>query len=315
MSRTRVIVIIVTAVVLVVGIACYFVGDFFYNYSLKTRRGATGTNPATADAIEPDAPAFARNDGTWLSDNAEDVWIDSADGLRLHGYMARTEGSRYAIVVHGYTGRATDMTSRGERFFEHGFSVLMPDLRGHGQSEGDYIGMGWPDRLDVLRWIDRIIQDDPDAEILLYGVSMGAATVMMTSGEAMPGNVKAVIEDCGYTSVWDEFSTQLKEQFGLPAFPVLYIASLTAKVRAGYWLGEASAVEQVEKSVTPTLFIHGDADTFVPFWMLEPLYEAAACEKEKLVIPGAGHGGAASADPELYWGMVDTFIDKHMPLS
>ena len=88
---------------------------------------------------------------------------------------------------------------------EQGWNVLLPDMRTHGESEGKYIGMGWLDRLDVLKWIDLIRERDEQAQIILHGVSMGGATVMMTSGEALPENVRAVIDDCGYTSVWDIF--------------------------------------------------------------------------------------------------------------
>lgn len=148
---------------------------------------------------------------------------------------------------------------------------------------------------------------------MLYGVSMGAATVMMASGEAdLPVQVRCVIEDCGYTSVWDEFSGQLKELFGLPPFPVLNAADLVCRIRAGYSITEASALRQVERSVTPTLFIHGEEDTFVPFWMLEELYQAASCEKEKLAVPGAAHAESAAVAPELYWPAVDAFLARHM---
>lgn len=173
--------------------------------------------------------------------------------------------------------------------------------------------MGWPERRDVVRWCQQLIAEDPEAEIVLYGVSMGAATVMMASGEAdLPVQVRCVIEDCGYTSVWDEFSGQLKELFGLPPFPVLNAADLVCRIRAGYSITEASALRQVERSVTPTLFIHGEEDTFVPFWMLEELYQAASCEKEKLAVPGAAHAESAAVAPELYWPAVDAFLARHM---
>ena len=88
-----------------------------------------------------------------------------------------------------------------------GHERIAPDLRACGDSEGNFVGMGWLDRKDVLRWIDYIIQRDPDAEIVIHGISMGAATTMMTAGEDTPDNVKAFVEDCGYTSVWDVFSS------------------------------------------------------------------------------------------------------------
>ena len=203
------------------------------------------------------------------------------------------------------------MASFANKFYDMGYNVLVPDLRGHGQSEGDYIGMGWHDRLDIIRWINKIIEEDKDANIILHGVSMGAATVMMTSGEELPSNVKVIIEDCGYTSVKDEFAYQLKALFKLPSFPIINVASLMCKMKAGYWFGEGSAVKQVAKSKIPTLFIHGDADDFVPYFMLDKLYYAANCTKEKLVIKGAAHARAAVVDPELYWNTIKKFIDKN----
>ena len=94
--------------------------------------------------------------------------------------------------------------------------AVAPDLRACGESEGDYVGMGWLDRKDVLQWIDYIIEQDPEAKIVVHGISMGAATTMMTAGESTPDNVKAFVEDCGYTSVWDIFSSELQLRFGLP---------------------------------------------------------------------------------------------------
>ena len=150
--------------------------------------------------------------------------------------------------------------------------------------------------------------------MVLFGVSMGGARVMMTAGEAdLSPSVKCVIEDCGYTSVWDEFAGQLQEMFGLPTFPVLDAASLVTQIRAGYGFKEASAVEQLKKNVRPMLFIHGEEDTFVPYSMLDVVYSACAGpDKERLSVPGAGHGEASWKDPELYWSTVGAFLDKYM---
>ncbi|MEC2597045.1 alpha/beta hydrolase, partial [Bacillus cereus] len=95
------------------------------------------------------------------------------------------------------------------------------------------VGMGWHDRKDVLIWIQQILKKDPNAEIALFGVSMGGATVMMTSGEDLPSNVKVIIEDCGYSTVIDEFTYQLKDLFHLPKFPVMNAANTVTKLRAG----------------------------------------------------------------------------------
>ena len=171
--------------------------------------------------------------------------------------------------------------------------------------------MGWPERRDIAGWIKLILSWDPDARIILHGVSMGAATVLMASGETLPENVRAVIADCGYTSEWDEFIWEA-ETLHIPWFPVLNAASLLSKLRDGYDFKQASALDQVKKSRIPTLFIHGSEDELVPYKMLGELYLAAACEKEKLTVEGAGHALSSSVDPELYWSTVERFIEKYI---
>ena len=259
--------------------------------------------------------AVVIDDQTWLLEQShyEDLFITSQDGIRLHNYVLNVPNSnKWIITVHGYTSEGLSMASYARNFYEMGYNVIIPDLRGHGQSEGDYIGMGWDERFDIIDLIQSIVSQDADAEIALFGVSMGAATVMNVSGEVLPSNVKAIIEDCGYTSVWNQFAYQLKELFSLPAFPMMHSASLIAKLRAGYWLGEASPIDQVKRSVTPMLFIHGDQDDFVPYAMLDELYDASTTEKEKLVIEGAGHAKASKVNPNLYWSTITNFLNQYI---
>ena len=137
-------------------------------------------------------------------------------------------------------------------YYEAGYQVIAPDLRACGESEGDYVGMGWLDREDILRWIDFILADDPQAKIVIHGISMGAATTMMTAGESTPDNVKLRgglrLHQCvGY------FSSELQLRFGLPEFPILYTASGVARLRAGYSFTEASALAQVARCEKPML--------------------------------------------------------------
>lgn len=128
----------------------------------------------------------------------------------------------------------------------------MPDLRSHGQSEGDSIGMGAWDSEDIVEWSKYILKQDSSASIALYGVSMGASTVMMASGnEQLPDAVKVAVEDCGYTSAWDEFIFQLDDLFGLPSFPALDAANLVTKLRAGYDLKDADALAAVKGKRSP----------------------------------------------------------------
>lgn len=310
-SKVFKIVLVIILVIAIIGVAgLAYGGNYLYNYALSPNAEKTILSD-DSDSLE--TSGIAKNtDQSWMISNAKDVLVESDDGLSLHAYELNTKSDTYAIVVHGYRSEALGMATYVKHFYDLGINVIAPDLRGHGKSEGDYVGMGWPDRLDILNWIQVILKENKDAKIVLMGVSMGAATVMMASGEELPEQVKCIVEDCGYTSVWEEFKLQLKNEFNLPSFPVLNVASSIAKMKAGYDFREASAINQVKKSVTPMLFIHGDADTFVPYSMLDPLYNAANSEKEKLVIKGAEHAMAAVVDPKIYWSTVEKFVSKYV---
>lgn len=297
--------------------------EVFYDFSINTKspihmsklnnlvQKATNTNGSEEDA----SAKYSGLTGTpemkkWYGENGEDVYIMS-DSLRLHGKLFKNSGTKYAIVCHGYTSKAKHMAGFVNKFHSLGYNVLAVDARAHGDSEGTKIGMGWVERFDVIEWIKYIISLEPDAQIILHGVSMGASTVLMASGEELPKNVKAIIADCGYTSEWDEFR-QEADVLHIPWFPVLNASSAISKARDGYDFKQASAVEQVKKSHIPTLFIHGSKDELVPYGMLNELYSAANCEKEILTIQGAGHALSSSVAPELYWNTVETFLKKHL---
>ena len=250
----------------------------------------------------------------WFDKNHNDIYLNSSrDHLRLHAYeFENASSSTWVIVVHGYMIDGRGMSYVTTEFFNRGYNVLVPDLRGQGKSEGKYIGMGIPDRFDLLDWINYLIKNHSERKIILYGISMGASAVMMTTGENLPNEVKLAVSDCGYSSVWDEFAYQLKRLFKIPAFPILNIASMICKIKAGYFLRECSCTKALSKSKTPILLIHGTEDDFVPFYMLQKNYDIANCPKEKLEIKGARHSESFTIENALYWKTVDEFITHYL---
>ena len=292
-------------VVLVFGVLA-FAGNYLFHFALDPEFGGMIDNSQQWDL---------EGDSAWLDENSEDRWLTSQDGLKLHAlYLAQPQPShKYAVLCHGYGSIPQYMGRSAVQFYDMGYNILAPAARAHELSEGRYVSMGWLERKDIADWVGTLVEQDPEAQIVLYGISMGGATVMMTAGEELPANVKCVVEDCGYSSVWDEFAGQLRELFNLPTFPVLDAASLVTQARAGFGFKEASAVEQLKKTALPVLFIHGEEDTFVPYYMLDLVYDACAGpEKERLSVPGAAHGEASWEDPELYWSTVKAFLGKHI---
>lgn len=235
---------------------------------------------------------------------AEEFPAENADGEFSH---------KWVLLLHGYTGWKEEMYPFGRWYHQQGFHILAPDLRCQGESQGDFIGMGWTDHFDCLLWIDYILSQDSEAQIVLHGQSMGAAAALMMSGdEELPDNVKAVVSDCAYTDAYSMFGEKIKEWFGLPAFPLVDSACMVLKLRGGYNLRDASALEAVKKSRVPTLFIHGDEDAMISVDMSKELYEAAACEKELLIVEGAGHGQSQDKDPDTYYRNIEVFLEKNL---
>ena len=302
---------IVIIIVILIFILLLGAGLYFYNYAVV---------PSKKNFLNNDTAEKGNNQSEeekWFTtkENRTEWTITSSDGLKLHAiYLkAEKETNKNVIMAHGYMGNAEEMADYAKIYHDLGYNVLVPDARGHGQSEGNYIGFGWPERKDYLLWIDKLIDENGQkSEITLYGLSMGAATVMMTSGEQLPENVKAIVEDCGYSSVSDELSYQLKDMFNLPSFPLIQVTSLITKLRAGYFFGEASSVAQLKKNDLPTLFIHGDADDFVPYEMLQKNYEATNGPKEKYVVHGAGHAEAYKKDPVQYKKVITDFLEEYV---
>ena len=295
-------------VFLIVILILFYISFRLYNFALNPKSSKEGIFNSK-DNNEP------RFQDTWIYDykDKEDVFINSFDNLKLHGYILKTENSdKWAITVHGYNNKAESMSAMAYKYHSLGYNILMPDLRGHGKSEGSYVGMGWHDRLDILKWIDLIIKENKDAKILLHGISMGAGTVMMVSGEELPENVKVIIEDCGYTSAKEQLAYNLKTMFKLPSFPILNFCSLITKIKDNYFISEASAIKQLQKAKVPILFIHGDKDKFVPFYMLDKLYNACSSKKDKLIIKDVGHAKSESLKSDLYWNKVEDFIKPYM---
>lgn len=312
------IILVTTAMLLVAVLVAGFVaGNYLYNLALNPHYDRSSVFEAEHNEVAYDESyeAAYSESRRWFEESGYvNLAVHSNDGLKLNGYLLENPNANgnWAVLCHGYASNSWTILDFARNFYNMGYSLLLPDARGCGWSEGDYIGMGWHDRLDVLDWLEMLNRDYAPRNIVLYGVSMGGATVMMAAGEELPENVRAIVEDCGYTSVREEFAYQAKALFGAPAFPLLEFTSAVTRVRAGFWLGEADALKQVAKSTTPILFIHGEDDAFVPARMAVEAYEAATCEKELYVVPGGGHGLAYVAAGDEYWQRVAGFCRKYL---
>lgn len=311
-KKRKFLIILLATISFLILCALGFAGNYLVDYALAVdSNGNLGSMHEPYTGIQ-DTNAQKEYDD-WVGNQDLGEWeITNKDGYNLWAqyYPASNSNGITILAVHGYTVDHRDIVPAIKPFVEQGYNVLAIDQRGRGNSEGSYLGMGWLEKNDILEWIDAIEEYNPNDKIILYGESMGAATVMLTAGEKLPENVIGVIEDCGYTSAYEMFEDQLKERFGLPAFPFLPAAQLVGQLRAGYDFGKASPIKALENATLPILFIHGGNDTYVPTWMGEKLYESYQNEKQLLIIPGAEHGASADVDPDLYYKTIFEFINS-----
>lgn len=318
-SKKQKILISIIAVVLVLFCTGIGVGNYFVEYALSPSSNSADREISSEEAIkisDETAKIIAVNaqnekqKGLSFENTVSSAQIISNDNYRLVGkYKKHEHGNLWALIIHGYKSSNSKMMEFGAEYYNRGYNVLLPSNRAHDDSEGPYIGMGWLDKDDMALWIDWIKQHDSQAKIIVHGVSMGGATVMMMSGNNHDG-VIGYINDCGYSSVWDIFESELDKRFSLPPFPILHISELVASVKAGYKFKDASAITAVKKCKRPMLFIHGDKDDFVPVEMCYEAFNAAGCEKDMYVAEGAGHAEAKNLDPQAYWEKVFGFINS-----
>lgn len=237
--------------------------------------------------------------------------VTSYDGLRLFGkcYIASADAP-WLIMLHGYRSGAERDFCGGLKFgIDSGFNVLLVDQRAHGKSEGKCLTFGIKERYDCLTWINYVIsQAGGSCKIALYGMSMGAATVLMAAGSGLPKNVACIVADCGYTSPKAIIKKVIREMH-YPVFPTYALVRLGGMLFGGFDIEEYSAVQAMEKCDIPVLFIHGDDDRFVPCDMSRENHRHCRAEGKKLlIVPNAGHGMSYMSDKRAYLGTVSEFL-------
>lgn len=221
----------------------------------------------------------------------EDVHVKSYDNLKLHGIYIPSfdkKSDKLAIVIHGYQSKATDMIIIGQMYAKMGFQVVLTDLRGHGESEGDFTTFGFYEKYDLKKWINFAVRTyGADMKILLHGVSMGAATCMMATGLDIPDNVKFMLLDSGFTHVKKTF-TNTRRSKGLKIFyPGLNVVTYS---QHKFIFGQVRPIKYMRRNTIPFLIVQGDQDTAVPVSMAKRLYNVSpANQKNLLLIKGSKH--------------------------
>ena len=257
----------------------------------------------------------------WLQDGPgfTEVWTCAPDGTRLcgHAWASDAAADAWVVLCHGYAGSWDSMLQYARPWAQAGYNLLIVSMRGHGQSEGPYIGMGYLDGADVVSWAKYLCAPGgglPAARsIVLMGHSMGAHSVLNASGlEGLPAQVCAIVADCGFDAVWSSVAG-IAASLGVPDHPTLELVRRHLRhARGGYDIAADDAARMVARSRTPILFVHGLKDATVSPGCTRRLYEAATCERRVLLVEGAGHCMSSLLVPDVYWQTVLGFARAHL---
>lgn len=260
-----------------------------------------------------------KNNAYLYSTNPEDLELTTPDGLKLKAWYApaEKETKRFAICIHGHNCNGPDECSHLFPFYRNtlGYNYLLPDLRGHGRSEGNKIGFSALDYKDIKLWIDYLVDRfGEDIEIILHGISMGAATAMMVNNHSPQKQVKLIIEDCGFTDAYEQVGCKVRALMkGHNAPHVVMMINVFCKIFSKYDLRkDANPLATMKDAVNPVLFIHGEDDDLVPFYMCGKLYEACPVEKDIFTVPGATHAYCYYDAKDEYDKKITEFIKKHL---
>lgn len=308
---------IVVIILAVICAAAFYAGNFMCNYALLPDEHGNdfeGDRVKTEDRYPGIMEWFDTLKAQGDEGGFRDTTLVGEGGFTLHAVYAPAadpdSAQGCAVVVHGYTDNHICFLNLVRMYRDSlNFNVMVPDLHYHGLSGGRAIQMGWLDRLDVEKFMVMAHEIWNDPFMVVHGVSMGGAATMMVSGDELPEYVSAFVDDCGYSSVWDQFAHNLKDSFHLPTFPVLDCASLVCRLRYGWSFREASSVRQLAKCDRPMLFIHGENDDFVPTSHVYVNYDAKTeGYKELWIAPGSEHAMAFKDHPDEYTAKVRDFI-------
>jgi len=240
----------------------------------------------------------------------EDVTIPSPFGYMISGTFIRNERSdgRTIIFCHGVTVSRICMVKYAAMYYRRGWNLFLYDHRRHGNSGGKTTTYGYFEKHDLKEVVDYVRGKIGSAIIGIHGESMGAATLLQYAG--MEDKADFYIADCPYSSLWELLRYLLKRDYHLPAFPLMQIADIFIRLQAKFSVISVNPYDDVKNINKPVLFIHGEADDYVPTSMSIEMHKAKKGFAEIYIAPGAGHALSMRTDPETYENVVFSFMEK-----
>ena len=250
----------------------------------------------------------------------QELNLKSYDNLNLKAYLIKNnyfnnENDNFIIIAHPYRSSHYQCIINAYEFYKLGLNVILLDLRGHGDSEGNYTTLGFKEGKDIRDWINNISFLYPNSKIITYGVSLGASSVLSACGEKLTKNFKLCIADCPFDSLDNTIYNTGRLLIGIPSILTSIIIS-GVNIFSNIIVGSSvyhNISDTLYRSKVPILFIHSDKDAFIPSYNSYHMYNNYKGEKKLLIIKNAGHIEGLYKDRNLYLKTIKDMISKYIP--
>jgi uncharacterized protein len=218
----------------------------------------------------------------------QDVWIDTSDRVRLHGWLVPAASSLgLFLFCHGNAGNISHRVDNIQRLHEIGFTVFIFDYRGYGNSEGRISEEGFYLDAEAAYRTARSFAERDNLKLIVFGRSLGGIAAVHIAAQVACAGV--ILE-----STFTHMGAMAREHFPLPGTERVLRSRL-------------NSVDKIGRVKAPLLFFHGDLDVIVPLRLGQELFEAAPSPKEFVVIPGAGHNDTYLVAGKTYFDKLEAF--------
>jgi dipeptidyl aminopeptidase/acylaminoacyl peptidase len=240
--------------------------------------------------------------------------ISAADGSILVAWLftpPRGNGAA-VILMHGVSDTRLGMSAHAPFLLETGYTVLMPDSRGHGASGGEIITYGIREADDVHLWANALLREPGIERLYGLGQSMGAA--ILIESLACEPRFRAIVADSPFAT-FQEIAFDRLRQHGVPfhaaSWPLVELGFAYARLRYGVNLWQASPLDVLRRSRTPVLLIHGLADDNIDPRHSRALRAANPAIAQLWEVPRAAHAASWSSAPATYHQRVREWFSSH----
>ncbi|MEM7034518.1 MAG: alpha/beta fold hydrolase [Chloroflexota bacterium] len=251
-------------------------------------------------AVTPPPPEFA--------DRYQSVTFETVDGLELSAWYIPGSRPEGIVLIHGINYNRFGLLPEAIVLAEAGYHLIMPDLRGHGESEGYTISYGYYEAYDVQAATDFLLAQTGVERVAALGTSFGGSAVARAA--AQDERLAGVIIQSSFSSLPFAVERSFTNYTGLPKWPLAPIMTTLMEFRIGIDANDIDTSRDLAKmSPRPVMIIHGTQDHLFVVDHAQQMYDAINGPKSLWIVEGMGHNSPVYEDGLEYRKRVLSFLD------